>query len=186
MSYFNSPLLTGNQSFVVPAHAQCWVQADSEYHVWVNEDKKLFFPNNDGVVYLPAQSIDYTLDVVMDLQTAHLGYTFHVTNPADPADPVPTEAPAEFTRPLTLEERLHKFVASMVAERFGNDAGAVETLEESMDFDLDEDGLIGYEIPDSPLDVPPVESGMTIQPSVTTERSPEPLPSPPAVSTPAS
>lgn len=69
-------------------------------------------------------------------------------SPFDKADPVPVEVPEELQGAVTLEDKLKAFVAEMVAERFGKQSDMYETIEEAMDFTMDDEGvpLSGYEV----------------------------------------
>lgn len=66
----------------------------------------------------------------------------------NPADPVPVEI--EDKKPLTLKQELEKFIVDAVRHTYGQGSDQLETLEESMDFDLDDDEvpLSGYEVLD--------------------------------------
>jgi hypothetical protein len=74
---------------------------------------------------------------------------------------IPIEIPEEAQVPETLEEKMMRFAAAMVEERYGRDSDEMESLEEAMDFDLDGDGdigLSGYEINEMIEEIPNPES----------------------------
>lgn len=79
---------------------------------------------------------------------------------------VPYEVPDDNQASLTLEEKLKRYLAEIVAERYGEQSNEYETFEESMDFDDEEDdpiSLSGYEIPDIVSEEPIDASGVSME-----------------------
>jgi hypothetical protein len=65
-----------------------------------------------------------------------------------PADEVPVEVPLE--QPPNIMQRMQDMVRDMVFNKYGQDSLEMETMEDAMNFDLDNDGHIGspYELSD--------------------------------------
>lgn len=102
-----------------------------------------------------------------------LHWTYKVVTRADVAEkvaPIPVAIPEGMKVPPTLKEQMRAMVGEMLRERYG-DSQEVETFEESMDFELDEDGLpplSGYEVREMdevpPPPDPPAEQSSAEQP----------------------
>lgn len=100
-------------------------------------------------------------------------------DPFDKADPRPVEIPEELAKEVTLEDKLKQFVADMVAERYGADSDQMETLEEALDLDMDDEDelpLSGYEVNEMDEVEPPAEPAA--EPPKPVEEPEEPQPSP--------
>lgn len=65
-----------------------------------------------------------------------------------PSDPVPTEQPLE--SPPDIMSRMRAIVIEEISNKYGRDSEEMETMEEAMNFDLNDDGHIGspYEVTD--------------------------------------
>lgn len=108
-----------------------------------------------------------------------------------PCDDVPTEQPIE--SPPDIMTRMRAIITEEVMNRYGANSEEMETLEESMDFDLNEDGHIGapqtpYELPDEEMFIEevisqPAEPAPQEPTQQTTEAEPAP-PSPETTTTP--
>jgi hypothetical protein len=57
--------------------------------------------------------------------------------PCDPTDPVPVEVPTELKRPETTDEKIRRIIAEHISPRAAE--YGLETLEESEDFEIDDD-----------------------------------------------
>jgi hypothetical protein len=77
-------------------------------------------------------------------------------SPFDKVSSIPFEVPEELKKPESLEEKMKRFLAGMVIERYGIDSQQAETFEESMDFDMDEvsEPFSAYELQDMPEEFP--------------------------------
>lgn len=94
-----------------------------------------------------------------------------------PSDEVPVEVPLE--QPPNVMQRMQDMVREMVFNKYGQESVEMETMEEAMNFDLDEDGHIGappspYELPDE--EVFNEEVLATPPPAVQTPPPAEPTP----------
>ena len=67
----------------------------------------------------------------------HWNFAETVRHAKDPSDPTPLEAAVPFDRPLSLHEEMKRFIRDEVSARM-SDHG-IETLEESDDFNIDDD-----------------------------------------------
>lgn len=96
----------------------------------------------------------------------------------DPVDPIPHEGLLTEPQPLTLQEQIARFLGSELAKQ----NQSIETMEESDDFDVDDDDdlpLSRYEIPDADPEYAPAprspkqEKGQTQNPPSTTDQPKE-------------
>lgn len=85
---------------------------------------------------------------------AHWAYEVYESKIFDKSDPVPFEAPEG--PPESLADKVKRMAGQMAMHMFGRDSREVETLEESLNFDLNDDGEIG-------------RSGFEVMPSVELE-----------------
>lgn len=150
-------LKTGSQAFDFPENARVKIMAEGSVSVFsINEDgenekflcsgeKVLAFRTKDsftGFISVPNGN-HFSVDV------------FTIEDASDKADPIPVELPEEMKIPETLESKLHRMLAGMIAERYGTDSNEMETFEEAMDFDVDDtEPLSGYEVQDMVPEVP--------------------------------
>ena len=61
--------------------------------------------------------------------------------PVDTADPRPVEVPTELKRPESTDERIRRIIAEQISPRAVEQG--MESLEDSEDFDIDEDDFAG-------------------------------------------
>ena len=148
---------TGPQAMEIPAFHKVEILAEGRVSVYsVDEDGQpsaLVATSEKGRLrFRTKETLSVYISVGEDL---HFDISLVDQNPYDKVDPTPVELPEE-AGPATLEDRLKTFLAGMVAERFGQDSDQMETLEEALDFDMDdeEDPLSGYEVQEMIEDYP--------------------------------
>jgi len=151
-------------SFVqkVPAHTQLHVEGQNEFVV-------LLVDSEGQPVHMLARSKDreckLTVRKESDIKFHIAGQNF-LSVDARPVKPhteevsdIPYEIPDDNRAQLSLEEKLKLYLAEMVSERYGEDSNMMDTFEESMDFDEEDDEpLSGFEvgeITEETIDVPP-------------------------------
>lgn len=87
----------------------------------------------------------------------HWSYDYESRKFKEKLSQVPVEIPEEMRKEETLQQKMERFLVGMMEERYGRDN--VETMAESMDFDIDDDGevaLSGYETDDDFIPEEPV------------------------------
>ncbi len=142
-------LKAGSFTQEVPAHTQIYVEGQTEFVVVELQEGK--------AVDLVARSLDrecrFTTrkDCVLGFQIPGKQFISVDATPvkshAEEVSSIPYEIPDENRPHLTLEEKLKVYLAEMVAERYGEDSKQMDTFEESMDFEDEEDEpLSGFEI----------------------------------------
>lgn len=147
---------TGRQTINLPAYCRATIIAETEFSAFVGEgdDTQLVAVSSDKKMVLRTKEED--MDVHINVpEGVHWSPSLEVTNPFDKSDPKPFEVPEELKKPETLEEKLQRFAAGMVAEMYGRDSAEMETFEEAMDFDIDDEidmPLSNYEIPEATQD----------------------------------
>jgi hypothetical protein len=96
-----------------------------------------------------------------------------------PADEVPVEVPLQ--QPPNIMQRMQDMVREMVFNKYGQESVEMESMEEALNFDIDEDGHIGspYELADEEQFIEEVITP-TAEPTAT-----ETSPTPPEEPTPA-
>lgn len=104
--------------------------------------------------------------------------TRYIKSPFENADPVPVEVPEDVKSPETLQDKLQRMLAGMIAERYGRDSDEMETFEDAMDFDMeDEDTPLTsrYDVTDMVSD-DFITDSQTDEPVSTESPPPEPTP----------
>jgi hypothetical protein len=150
-------LNTGPKTITIEKGRRYRILADSNFYLEV--------VTGDGEIVQMFSKRDNTLrfnahhdgEVKVNIKT-----TGHFAVESDQAEEsvssIPIEIPEEMKFQETMEDKMRKFVYEMVRERYGDDSDQMETLEESMDFDMDGDDepLSGYEIqemiPEEPIE----------------------------------
>lgn len=110
-------------------------------------------------VYMPLQVVDRFIDVkgkkngvklYIDIQDGqHWTYTDMKPYVSENVSDIPVELLEDRRIPMTLEEKLKRFIREEVSERYGRDSREMETLEEFTDFgdeENDDEPLSGYEV----------------------------------------
>jgi hypothetical protein len=94
----------------------------------------------DGFIQVQDETMHWAMEVI------------DLPSPFDKSDPIPIEVPEDKKQPLSLEDKLRRMLAGMVAERYGADSAEMDTFEDAMDFDDDDEinpvELSGYEVQD--------------------------------------
>lgn len=93
-----------------------------------------------------------------------------------PSDPVPTEQPID--SPPDIMARMRAIVLEEISNKYGMESEEMETMEEAMNFDLNDDGHIGsiYEVPDEEDTFIEEVIAQPISPPAETPAQPEPDP----------
>jgi len=139
-------------SFVqkVPAHTQLHVEGQNEFVV-------LLMDSEGQAVHMLARSKDreckLTIRKESDIKFQITGQNFlsvdarSVKPHTEEVSDIPYEIPDDNRAQLSLEEKLKLYLAEMVSERYGEDSTMMDTFEESMDFDEEDDEpLSGFEV----------------------------------------
>lgn len=75
------------------------------------------------------------------------------TNEVIDSDPMETDV----EEPLPILQRMQEMIKNEVIARYGANSVEVETLEDAMDFDIDDDGIIGSPYEEQELEIIPPE-----------------------------
>jgi hypothetical protein len=141
--------------------AQIFIPNDKRYEF--NVDGNIVLTDQDGMpIPLKGKSPGIINVETTDIWNVKYQETCHHI-----ADDVPFEVNIE--QPDDILTRMRAMITEEVMNRFGAGSEEVETLEESMNFDIDGDGEIGspYEIPDEDT---------TMEPEVVSEPTPHDQP----------
>jgi hypothetical protein len=129
-------LYTGSATIFIPPGKKYVFQADVSTTKLTDQDGMPldFKSKSPGVINVTSKSGHWCIDYQ---ETNH-----------HPSDEVPYEQPLESPPPIM--DRMRAMIYEEFANRYGAHSEEVETLEEAMDFDLNDDGHIGspYEIPE--------------------------------------
>lgn len=159
----SSELKTGSATIFIPPNKRY------EFKV----DGNLVLTNQDGLPIDKAGKSPGIINVeTTDIWTVEYQETKHHKN-----DPIPFEVDVD-EKPTNILDRMRDLIKAEVMNRYGADSEEVETLEESMNFDIDGDGEIG-----SPYEIPDEDS--TMEPEVAPEPPPPDQPVTEPVSEPA-
>jgi hypothetical protein len=179
-------LKTGPADWVFPPHHRVKIRAEGYVSIFKldekNEPVDLLASSMDGVLVLrTAEEISVRVNVD---PAAHWAIDLEpLASPVEKTDPVPVEMPSDAHGMETMEDKLQRMLASMVRERFGQNSEEFETMEEHMDFDVDEDVddqvmLSGYEVKemveDFPVDQAPPSSPAEPPPKAEPEADEQP------------
>jgi len=153
---------TGPQVISVPSFSKVRFMAETDFSLMLcSTDKKTgeIVKERFFAVSQDKQSIVRTKQDEADLYVSvpegvHWSFEVENNSPFERVDSIPFEVPEALKKPETLEAKMRRFLAGMVAERYGADSDQMETFEESMDFDIDdpEMPLSRYEIPEATPD----------------------------------
>jgi len=168
-------VFTGSQSMEV--------FADQTYRIHANE---MFTAEFDGH-YIPVDLTSKTARFVAKTdgeilitidKTAQFGVDIEQIRIRDTLDSTPFEIPDHLQGELTIEQKIERAIAAHTREKYGADQ--FETLAESMDFDMDNDGdveLSGhevYEMDDEIIPLPPEEALTALEtPTEDDQQSPD-------------
>jgi hypothetical protein len=151
--------------------AQIYIPPDKKYEFRV--DGNIILTDQDGMpIDLKGKSPGIINVETTDIWNVKYQETHHHV-----ADEVPFEVDVD-QQPEDIMSRMRALITEEVMNRYGAGSEEVETLEESMNFDIDGDGEIGspYEIPDvdttmEPEDLtePPPSVQPVSEPETTTE-----------------
>jgi hypothetical protein len=131
-----------NSSKLYKGNAQLFIPANKGYEFV--SDGELTVVNQDG---MPIDLKGKSPGVISVIAAKGTNWMVHYQEPGHhPADEVPVEVP--LGEPPSILERMQQMVREEVINRYGRYSEEVETLEEAMDFDINEDGVIGspYEV----------------------------------------
>lgn len=154
-------LKTGPQAFVFPERTQIVIRSEQkDFAVYtVNDDGEpddfLSLSHNGKLRFRTTGEIKGYVKVSEGVHWAI--EVKNIASPYEDSDPIPVEVPEDAKAPETLEDKLKRMLAGMVAERYGHDSDEMETFEDAMDFDIDDDlpsPLSGYEVQDMQEDFP--------------------------------
>lgn len=137
----------GTKNLSVPANTKVYVQANEPF-VIKHGDVPIGFSVNNVLTFDCREDCELTIDIGSKAVWTADGK--RIKSMYDPVDPIPVEIPEEYNAPPTLEDKMKLFLAEMVAERYGKDSKEMESFEDSMDFDMDDDDmpLSQYEVHD--------------------------------------
>jgi hypothetical protein len=156
----SSQLNKGNAQLFIPANKGYEFVSDGEIAV----------VNQDG---MPIELRGKSPGIISVIAAKGTNWMVHYQEPDHhPADEVPVEVP--LGEPPSILERMQQMVREEVINRYGRHSEEVETLEEAMDFDINEDGIIGspYEVDEDEF-VEEVITSPTAEPETVSE---EPAP----------
>jgi hypothetical protein len=157
-------LKTGSKAFLFPANTQVTIKSEQkDFSVYtVNDDGEpedfLAISSNGILKFRTIDAVDGFVNVENNM---HWSIDLvPLSSPYETHDPVPVEVPEDKRVPESLQSKLERMLAGMVAERYGKDSREMETFEESMDFDIDDDddpvARSGYEVSELIDDFPDV------------------------------
>lgn len=170
---------TGPATVDLEAHSIVFITADQPTKVFLVNDQgeeNLLFTTTKKRFRFRVQDKPITLTIDAE-PLQH--WDIDVIPAREKGDPIPVEIPEEMMIPETLEEKMRRMISSMAAHMYGANNPDVETLEEAMDLDLNDDGEIfsGYEVTtladETPPAEPPPAAAEPVPPTPATPAEPE-------------
>lgn len=145
--------------------AQIYIPPNKKYHFRV--DGNITLTDQNG---LPIDEMGKSPGII-NIESTDVWSVSYQETQHHPADDIPVEVDMDAPQPDILT-RMKELIRAEVMNRYGADSQEVETLEESMNFDIDGDGVIG-----SPYEV--TEPDATVEPEIVIEPTPDqPAPEP--------
>lgn len=174
--HVNSGLKTGEGAFEARQHSIVHLTTEYPSQVfWIDENGEevyLLHTTPQKPQKIRVKDNDTIITVKPPVQDGHWGFDVFETRPA--LDPTPVEIPEDGEFPETLEDKMVRIVRHMIMERYGQ-GEAVETIEEAMDFDINDDGQIG------PYEVMPMQETEPVQDVEQPQEQAEPVPPQPEI-----
>lgn len=141
-------LKIGSFTQPVPKNTQLFVEGQEDFSIYKVVDGE--------PVAMIARSQDrhckFTLREDMEIKVVIVGNKFvsldarPVKSEFEEVSPIPYEVPDDNAANLTLEEKLKRYLAEMVAERYGEESDEMDTFDDAQDLDWeDEDPLAQFE-----------------------------------------
>lgn len=141
---------TGNKKIRVD-QGMVKIKAENDFTVTIND---FVIPSSSRTVEFDVTEDDVEVEVKVG-SGVHWSLEHQSRKWTEKLSQVPVEIPDNLRREETLQQKMERFIVGAMEERFG--AGKVETMAESIDFDLDDDGelpLSKYEVVDMPEEFP--------------------------------
>jgi hypothetical protein len=155
----NGVLTKGSQKFAMKTGARVEITSNGVFQVYGVRDGKrvsILGPRNESDRYFKFWNKNYTaLEVVTDKETFWNCKYYDQEMGQEYLDPTPIEVPV-MDPALNMNERIRQFIRDEISARM--ESQDMETFEESMDFDVDDDTEIisPYEfvdmVPEEPVD----------------------------------
>lgn len=166
----------GTYKHTIPAHTQLHVEGQEEFSVWEvdKDDKPVAF-----VARSKDREVRFVVRKEADLKFVIAGQKMlsidarSIQSDHETVSDIPYEVPSG-NENQTLEDKLKRYLLEMVEERYGENSNEVETFEDAMDLEWEDDDPLAAFEPKPVIEEEPIEATAAEPEPKSTSAEPEP------------
>lgn len=175
-------LLTGTKLIEVPGKSRLDIQSEVDFPVVLVDEETGEEQETIAVTKAGKLKVKIEDDIILACKCPDgFHWSYDIIKRTEENDGVPFAVIEENRQPMSLETKLRYMIAQMALEKFGRDSEEVETLEDALDFDIDDydDPMSQYEVREM-VPEPLNQEADTTQVTDPPPAEPAPAPQPPA------